>query len=42
MTQRRDFAPALHGAITASGLTLDRIVHRLAERGFALSTATLS
>jgi hypothetical protein len=42
MTQRRDFASALHGAITASGLTLDRIVHRLAERGFALSTATLS
>ncbi|EWM16053.1 hypothetical protein [Kutzneria sp. 744] len=42
MTQRRDFAPALLGAITASGLTLDRIVHRLAERGFALSTATLS
>jgi hypothetical protein len=42
MTQRRDFAPALHGAITASGLTLDRIVHRLAERGFTLSTATLS
>jgi hypothetical protein len=42
MTQRRDFAPTLHGAITASGLTLDRIVHRLAERGFALSTATLS
>src|SRR3954453_18109209 len=42
MTQRRDFASALHGAITASGLTLDRIVHRLAERGFALGTAPLS
>ena len=42
MTEQSDFAPALHGAIAASGLTLDRIVHRLGERGFTLSTATLS
>ncbi|MEC3979958.1 hypothetical protein [Amycolatopsis sp. H20-H5] len=36
------FASALHGAILARGLTLERLVHRLAERGFTLSTATLS
>lgn len=36
------FASALHGAILARGLTLNRLSQRLAERGFALSTATLS
>ncbi|AHI00837.1 hypothetical protein GCM10010174_15380 [Kutzneria viridogrisea] len=40
--QDADFAAALHAAILARGLTLDRLAHRLGERGFTLSTATLS
>jgi hypothetical protein len=36
------FASALYEAILTRGLTLDRLVHRLSDRGFALSTATLS
>lgn len=36
------FASVLREAIQARGLTLGRIVHRLEERGFALSAATLS
>lgn len=44
MTERDSspFASALHRAILARGLTLDRIAHRLGEQGFTLSTATLS
>ncbi|AHH99567.1 hypothetical protein GCM10010174_18570 [Kutzneria viridogrisea] len=37
-----EFSAALQQAVLARGLTLDRIVHRLRERGFTLSTATLS
>ncbi|HEY3001794.1 MAG TPA: helix-turn-helix transcriptional regulator [Kribbellaceae bacterium] len=36
------FAPALRAAIDGSGLTLDRIQHRLTQRGVKVSVATLS
>ncbi|KOV86293.1 hypothetical protein [Nocardia sp. NRRL S-836] len=36
------FAEALDAAITASGLTLDRVRHRLAEQGAEVGIATLS
>ena len=36
------FAEALRAAIQASGLSLNRIEHRLRERGQAVSSATLS
>ncbi|MEV0678556.1 XRE family transcriptional regulator [Actinosynnema sp. NPDC050436] len=36
------FAEALDGGIAACGLTLDRVRHRLAERGVDVSNATLS
>ncbi|MEU7478172.1 XRE family transcriptional regulator [Lentzea sp. NPDC042327] len=36
------FAEALDAAITASGLTLDRVRHRLAEQGTEIGIATLS
>lgn len=37
-----EFAGALRQAIQASGLTLERIRHRLGRRGLAVSVATLS
>ncbi|GAA2136832.1 hypothetical protein [Actinomadura napierensis] len=37
-----DFAVALRQAVQASGLTLERIRHRLGRRGVAVSVATLS
>src|SRR5690242_15148249 len=36
------FSPALRAAIQASGLSLNRIQYRLAERGLVVSSATLS
>ena len=36
------FSHALRTAIQASGLTLNRIQYRLRERGFEVSSATLS
>jgi len=36
------FAAALRAAITARGLSLDRLQHRLSDRGIAVGTATLS
>jgi hypothetical protein len=36
------FAGALRAAIQASGLSLDRLQHRLRERGVTISVATLS
>ncbi|MFI6521194.1 helix-turn-helix domain-containing protein [Spirillospora sp. NPDC050679] len=37
-----DFAGALREAVQASGLTLERVRHRLAARGLTVSVATLS
>ncbi|TDC68141.1 XRE family transcriptional regulator, partial [Actinomadura sp. GC306] len=37
-----EFAGALRQAIQASGLTLERIRHRLCRRGLTVSVATLS
>lgn len=41
-SQLDEFATAVRTAIAASGLSLDRIQHRLAERGVSVSLATLS
>ncbi|WP_338071227.1 helix-turn-helix domain-containing protein, partial [Actinomadura bangladeshensis] len=37
-----EFAGALRQAVQASGLTLERIRHRLGRRGLTVSVATLS
>ncbi|MYR59325.1 transcriptional regulator, partial [Streptomyces sp. SID625] len=42
LLERGPFADALRAAITASGLSLDRIRDRLVRRGASLSVATLS